>query len=108
PRLVERDGRIVLYPGSPQPLDPGEPGVHGPWLVEVGDDGRVTAEQVPLATLHYGEAGADLDGVPDAVTARGRVLDAPRAHVEAVHEAAPSVRRAVVRLRLVGRTEAYR
>ena len=23
----------ILYPGSPQALDPGEPGVHGPWLL---------------------------------------------------------------------------
>lgn len=27
-------GQLQLYPGSLQPLDPGEPGVHGAWLIE--------------------------------------------------------------------------
>ena len=28
-------GPPVLYPGSPQALDPGEGGPHGPWLIEI-------------------------------------------------------------------------
>lgn len=51
---------ILLYPGSPQPLDPGEKGTHGPWLVEILRDGTTTAEQIPLSTLSYVSAEIDI------------------------------------------------
>ncbi|WP_420455127.1 metallophosphoesterase family protein [Rubrivirga sp.] len=108
PRLETRDGRIVLVPGSLQPLDPGEPGPHGAWLVEVADDGTAAAEKLPLATVRYDALSADLDGAQDAVEIRERVARALRAHADAVREEAPALRRAVVRLTLRGRTPAYR
>ena len=108
PRAETRDGQLVLYPGSPQPLDPGEPGAHGAWLVEVAEDGRATAEPVPLATVRYDALSVDLDGAADATEVRERAARALREHAEAVREASPAVRRAVVRLALTGRTAAYR
>ena len=33
--VAETNRPWVLYPGSPQALDPGETGAHGPWVVEV-------------------------------------------------------------------------
>ncbi len=108
PRLETRDGRIVLVPGSPQPLDPGEPGAHGAWLVEVADDGTASAERLPLATVRYDALAVDLGGARDAVEVRERVATALRAHAESVREEAPALRRAVVRVALRGRTPAYR
>jgi hypothetical protein len=108
PRCIERDGRIVLYPGSPQPLDPGEGGAHGAWLVEVAPDGTASAEMVPLATLRYDVLDVALDGVETAEDARERVLTALRMHADEAAQDHPALRRCVVRLRLVGRAPAFR
>ncbi len=108
PAAHVRDGRLILYPGSPQPLDPGEPGAHGAWLVEVADDGGATAEMVPLATVRYDAVSVDLDGAGDAVEVRERVARSLRDHAQAVRDESPALRRAVVRVTLRGRTAAYR
>lgn len=43
----------VLYPGSPQALDPGEQGIHGPWIVTV-EGGRLgRPEHVHLSSVRY-------------------------------------------------------
>ena len=51
PAFDRTGSTVTLYPGSPQPLDPGEAGVHGPWLVTVTADGHIEAEQHALATV---------------------------------------------------------
>ncbi|PAP78280.1 DNA repair exonuclease [Rubrivirga marina] len=108
PRTEQRDGHLVLYPGSPQPLDPGEPGEHGAWLVEITEDGRASAELIPIATVRYEALAVDLDGAADATEIRQRAARVLRDFAETVREASPAVRRAVVRLTLKGRTPAYR
>ncbi|MBC12322.1 MAG: hypothetical protein CMM85_05055 [Rhodothermaceae bacterium] len=108
PDLRTRDGRLILYPGSPQPLDPGEPGPHGAWLVDVAGDGTATAEAVPLATVRYDALSIDLGGAADATEIRERVAVGIREHADALRDENPALRRAVVRLTLRGRTPAYR
>ena len=108
PRTERRDGQLVLYPGSPQPLDPGEPGEHGAWIVEITEDGRAAAEIVPLATVRYDALAVDLDGAADATEVRQRAAGVLRDYAEGVRADSPAVRRAVVRLTLKGRTPAYR
>lgn len=53
--------RPVGYLGSLVGLDPGEPGAHGPWVVEVAGPGAVSARQVPLAPLRWETATATVD-----------------------------------------------
>ena len=101
-------GPPILYPGSPQPLDPGEPGAHGAWLVDVADDGAVTAEMLPLATVRYDTLEVSVDGAGDATEIRERIAVALREHGESLRHGAPALRRAVVRVDLAGRTPAYR
>lgn len=62
----ERDP-LVLYPGSPQPLDPGETGSHGPWLITVKNeaDGVIRARQIPLATVRYDRMEIDMGEARD-------------------------------------------
>lgn len=43
----------VLYPGSPQPLNPSETGVHGSWLVEISPSGSFDFTQNAVSTLQY-------------------------------------------------------
>jgi hypothetical protein len=45
--------RPVGYLGSLVGLDPGEPGVRGPWWVEVDGPQRVRARQLPLAPMRW-------------------------------------------------------
>lgn len=66
----------VLYPGSPQPLDPGEPGVHGVWLADVAD--TFHTRLVPLASVQYCTVTVDLAGCADLESARTRVVRALR------------------------------
>lgn len=108
PRLGTEAGTPVLYPGSPQPLDPGESGSHGAWVVEVADDGAVSAEMLPLATVRYDALAVDIGGANDVIEIRERIAVALREHGESLRKEAPALRRAVVRLELTGRTSAYR
>jgi len=50
----------VLYPGSPQALDPGESGVHGPWLLEFDGPQSVSCRQLPMSRVVYEECEIDL------------------------------------------------
>ncbi|HUE96543.1 MAG TPA: DNA repair exonuclease [Longimicrobiaceae bacterium] len=53
PRVVnEPGGARALYPGSPQALDPGEPGPHGVFLLHVGPEG-IESTLVPVSTVRY-------------------------------------------------------
>ena len=76
PRYILSGGTPVLYPGSIQPLDPGEPDDHGPWLLKIDVAGNVTARQVHLASVRYAKLAIDLtdaaslDDVESRITAR--------------------------------------
>ena len=67
--------RPIGYLGSLTGLDAGEPGSHGPWLVEVEGPGTVRARQIPLAPVRYERevvsienvSGASLDDIHDSV-----------------------------------------
>jgi exonuclease SbcD len=53
------------YLGSMSGLDPGEPGAHGPWWLEVEGPGRVRARQVPLAPIRYETVDCALTGLSE-------------------------------------------
>lgn len=63
PKLHEDYRAPVLYPGSLQPLDPAEPGVHGPWLITIDDRNRIQADQLPCATVRYEQIPIDVSGM---------------------------------------------
>jgi len=100
--------RPIGYLGSLAGLDPGEPGVHGPWTVTV-DGASVCADQVPLAPIRFSNLDVPLDAV-------GGELDADGVHEEVQgallnHLAAdaslsdPRLQVVVARIRLTGRLE---
>lgn len=53
---------LILYPGSPQALDPSEQGEHGPWLVEVYTRGNVRARQLAASPVRYERMQLDVSG----------------------------------------------
>lgn len=105
------DQSLLLYPGSPQPLDPGERGAHGPWLVEVEPGRPAKARQIALASLRYAQMEVDLSSMQRADEFEGIILESLRARL---HQWAQQARessshaylpeRAMIRLKLVGRT----
>lgn len=97
---------LVLYPGSPQGLDPGETGAHGPWTVTVRDDGTTETEQLPLASVRYDRVAIDVSDAVDETdvvsTLSSRVSDHVRGEVDT-----GAVDVLVLRVALTGRTGAH-
>lgn len=95
----------VVYPGSLQGLDAGvgERGRHGPWLLEVGAAG-VQARPVSLAAVRYDECSVLLDGARSTGELQVLLTQTLRRHVAAIRQDDSSLRCAVVRLCLGGRT----
>ena len=63
PQLIEASaGPAVLYPGSPQAMDPGETDNHGPWLIEIHSRHDITANPIALSKVRYAELTVDLSG----------------------------------------------
>lgn len=59
-------GPGLLYTGSPQAMDPGETGPHGPWLIELHGPRRVGARQLAMSRVRYESLEIDLTGLADA------------------------------------------
>jgi DNA repair exonuclease SbcCD nuclease subunit len=102
---VETDP-TVLYPGSPQPLDPGEQGLHGPWIVTISADGIVDVEHIPLGTVCYDEIKVDVSEAEDSQAAGAAVSEAVQEYVQTESEI-QNLQAFLPRVRLTGRTPAH-
>jgi DNA repair exonuclease SbcCD nuclease subunit len=96
----------VFYPGSPQPLDPGEPGAHGPWMVRCGTSADIEIEQLPLATVRYDEVEIDVTDLEDPRDLPGAVTASVDEYVTENVETG-ALRLLSARIKLVGETPAH-
>ena len=104
PRVI-RDARpLVLNPGSPQALDPGETGPHGAWLMEFAPGVEVKPVEIPLTRVRYDAVEADLTGVSEPNEVAERVNEALDSYVKQSLKTVGPLRHALVRLYLTGRT----
>jgi len=109
PRLLaDGVGPPVLYPGSPQAMDPGESGVHGAWLIEFRPDGSVNQQQVPLSTVRYETVSVNLNGIETEDAARQTIVHAVRSALNAALAERGRLECLCCRLTLTGRTRLYR
>jgi DNA repair exonuclease SbcCD nuclease subunit len=109
PALYELPGHsAVLYPGSPQALDPGEPGLHGVWIIELRPGPRFSARQIPLSTIRYESLGIDLTGIDRTSELERCLTSSISTHLDGVLEVAGPLRCLSLRLRLHGRTALHR
>lgn len=96
--------RPTGYLGSLAATDPGEPGAHGAWLLEVAGDGRLSLHSRPLAPLRWERLEVDVSGLDAAAEVPVRITRA----LDRLHErlAVEGQRAEAVgcRLALVGRT----
>jgi len=105
PRLIDDNaGPTILYPGSPQAMDPGETGTHGPWLMEIEPGARPRFKQLPLSRVCYDALDIDLTGVNEKSAFRTRYFDTLRTRLNHLTANAPSLEFVVWRVRLTGRT----
>lgn len=95
----------VLYPGSPQALDPGETGLHGVWIAEL-QGGIVNApSQLPLSSVRYESIEIDLTDTLDKAELEDRILNGIRDQGERIAgESGPHLAHLSMRVRLTGRT----
>lgn len=105
PSLAQEGGAPwVLYPGSPQALDFGEPGVHGAWIAEVTDRLSVP-EQRALSTVCYAHVEIDLSDAENEESVETAVLQQLRSAARGIVETgSPHVECVSVRLNVIGRT----
>ncbi|MCY4233664.1 MAG: DNA repair exonuclease [Bacteroidetes bacterium] len=108
PKLYDDTRAPVLYPGSLQALDPGEPGIHGPWLITIDQQNQVHAQHLPLASVRY-------EKLPINISNRCRMEEINIAVTEQLDEFAqeliksnPELRHLSCRLILSGKTELHR
>jgi hypothetical protein len=107
--------RPIGYLGSLTAMDPGEPGQHGPWLVEVVGDRIERCRQLPLAPLRFESEIVPVEGMGDAAGAgleaelTARILGALERIANRIGEE-PLAECGIVscRLALRGRTEPHR
>jgi DNA repair exonuclease SbcCD nuclease subunit len=91
------DRTMVVYPGSPEGLNFGEPGEHGVYLIDYGEHGRpARAEFRPLGRRAHVTQPVDLTGIRSDEEAAARLLGV-------AEEAAR--RRDLFRLTLTGRLD---
>lgn len=97
---------VALYPGSPQGLDPGERGVHGPWIVTIDPDGTVATEQIPMASVCYDEVSVDVSDAEDLEAVGASVSTELQHHIDDKLDTR-AVETFLPRVRLTGRTPAH-
>jgi DNA repair exonuclease SbcCD nuclease subunit len=97
-------GPAVLYPGSPQALDPGETGPHGPWILEFNSAGDVRARQIPLSRIRYEQLDVDLEGATESSDVETRLGAAVREMLAKVATTSSAAELLSLRLEFTGRT----
>lgn len=108
PKLYRDNRAPVLYPGSLQPLDPGEPGIHGPWMITIDDRDLIQANQLPLASVRYEEIAIDVSGrqqIGDVNISVTEQLDQFARELTKHH---PLLQHLSCRLKLTGQTRLHR
>ncbi len=107
-RYADGVGPPVLYPGSPQAMDPGETGSHGAWIVEFLDDGSVRERQVSVSTIRYEPVSVDLTGVETEQAFESALVRAIRDALNRFTSDASSLQCLCCRVVLTGRTPLHR
>jgi DNA repair protein SbcD/Mre11 len=62
-----------MYPGSPYAMDPGEPGVHGVWMVTFEPGRAIRPELIAISPVRYVTADINLTGIDDESAFQNRL-----------------------------------
>ena len=97
----------VLYPGSPQAMDPGESGAHGVWIGEMHAGQPVHMQMVRLSAVQYETIDVDATDVSDEVTLMSSVHAQIRHAAETFVDSAEGLKHLSLRIRVCGATSMY-
>lgn len=92
------------YLGSLTGTDPGEPGVHGPWLISIEGNRIVGCDQIPLAPMQWRSLEVDLTGLEDPNDVSSRLIAAIRVLDQEISADSPEPDLVGLRVALVGRS----
>ncbi len=106
-QIREQARQMVLYPGSPQPLDPGETGAHGPAVIEIDRSRNVQYRMMPVAALRYDDLDVDMREAGDVKGAYRCVYAAVEKYVETEALDDKVLDLVLLRLTLTGRCGAH-
>lgn len=96
---------FVVYPGSPQALDPGEPGMHGATIATIEHGQCTELRRVPISTVRYDQLSLDLSGVGTLEDATYRLQRAIERELhDAADEGGPHLKTLSLRVELTGST----
>ena len=101
-------GPDILYPGSPLAMDPGEPGQHGPWLIEIDGHRSPTVTRLTGSPIRYETVRIDVSGIDDLEGVEGRIIKAVRDRAAELEAEDQHVELVVQRLTITGRTSQCR
>lgn len=108
PGVLSESLPLILYPGSPQGLDPSERGPHGAWLITIEPGRPPKAELLPLAALRWEQIDVPLEGVRDEDSLARTVIEAMRARHNEIRGEIGYSKAVGCRLCLRGRTAIHR
>lgn len=108
PGLLARGGPTILYPGSPQGLDPSEQGPHGAWMVDMEPGQVPSVELLPLAELRWERVDLSLEQAADEQSLQQAAVGALQRKHEAIRGQLGLTKAVCCRLCLSGRTSLHR
>jgi len=104
-RMEPPGGPFITYPGSPQAMDPGEPGVHGAVRLDLVDGRCGPLRVLPISTVRYDQLDVDLSGAESLPDVDDRVLEATEAAARAAAaDGGDALAALSLRVQLTGRT----
>ncbi len=105
PRYIDAtSGPPTLYPGSPQAMDPGETGQHGPWLIEIQGPHQASATLLPMSKVRYDVLEVDLSDISTKDDFQSRVVSQIGRHLDSLASDPSPLEYVSLRLEFGGRT----
>jgi DNA repair exonuclease SbcCD nuclease subunit len=109
PRAIATEHQpLVLYPGSPLAMDPGEIGPHGPWLLDLSPGQPARCRQLPLSPIRYEHLPVALDAVSGRDDLLDRISSSVQLRLLEISDADGGLACVAFRLVLTGRTPLHR
>ncbi|HEX5165378.1 MAG TPA: hypothetical protein VFV93_08285, partial [Thermomicrobiales bacterium] len=99
---------LVLYPGSPLAMDPGETGSHGPWLLDLAPGRPVGCRQLPTTPIRYDRLPIALDAIERRDDLLDQIASAVQQRLLEIAEDTGGLACVAFRLELTGRTPLHR
>ncbi|MCE5198997.1 MAG: DNA repair exonuclease [Armatimonadota bacterium] len=96
---------MILNPGSPQAMHPEEPGMHGPWIIELSNGRLSRPIQVPISSVTYCVVPVDVSRCETALECQNRASEALEVELDMV--TGDALRVISCRVRLEGETDAH-